>query len=111
MKLYYSVFFYQGSFGERINVGIVMFNQKYCISQYSNEKLKKVKAFKKEGFQLFDMSVKSVNLHFNKIKPTKEQIVKLHRNSNNIFGIDKPKEISIEFTQENFDMLFEKIIK
>lgn len=114
MKVYYSIFFYRGSsYGDRINVGLLMFNQSGTISKISDDRMKAVNIFSRnKGFLLFKKATESVNQTFNNwIKPTKQQITDLHHNSNNLFGIDKPMLIDIDFTQENFDKLFDKILK
>ncbi|QNS40200.1 hypothetical protein H0S70_07240 [Chryseobacterium manosquense] len=112
MKTYYSLLYYQSSFGDRINVGLLMFSSKGVICSVNNWRMKKVKQFQPTAFKLLNFGMKQLTYHWNNISiPTVKQISDLHRNSNNIFGIDKPRFIDIEFTQENFDQFYNKIFK
>ena len=89
-----------------------MFDNQSCICEHSDEKLKLVKQIQPKGYVLFSQVVKQLNNTFsNWIVPNKKQIENLHYNSNNMFGIDRPKMIDVEFTQENFEKLFNKILK
>lgn len=88
-----------------------MFDGKHSICQYSEKRLKLVKQLQPKGYNLFSQVIKQIDNTFkNWIVPNKKQIDQLHYNSNNMFGIDKPSVIDIEFNQENFDKLFNKIL-
>lgn len=108
---YYSLYFYQHHHGDRINVGMLMFNKSGCICQTSEDRVKLVKPYLKTGYTLFKYAVKSYEETFNKLMiPTLLQVRRLSIYSNGMLGIEKPRLIDIEFTQENFDKLFEKLI-
>lgn len=111
MKIYYSIFFHQKPFGDRLNIGILMFDGKHSICHFSEKRLKLVKTLQPKGYYLFSKVIKQLDNTFNNwIVPNKKQIEELHYNSNNMFGIDKPKVIDVEFNQENYDKLFNKIL-
>lgn len=109
MKVYVSIFYLQSPFGDRVNCGVVMFSRKGCIVKINEDRLKFIKKFRPVGAKLFTMAVKDIAYHFNNVHiPTVKGLTDLHYNSNNLFGIEKPKRIMIDFTQENFDKFFER---
>lgn len=112
MKVYVSIFYYQKPFGDRINCGMIMFSPKGCIAKINDERMKLVKKLSPTGAKLFAYGLKHLLYHYNNVSiPTVKQITDLHFKSNNMFGIEKPKRIMIDFTQENFDQFFERVFQ
>lgn len=112
MKVYVSIFYVQTPFGDRINAGIIMFSSKGCIAKINEKRMKQIRKFIPNGFKLFQLQTENLIYHFNNICiPTVKGITDLSRNSNNLFGIEKPKGIMIDFTQENFDKFYERVFQ
>ena len=110
MKTYMSILYFNIGLHERINVGLIMFNERYCIVKIKECKMDFVKNFKPEAFELFQYAVNSFKEYFSSEMPSYVQINKLAKYNNGVFKLEKPNFIAIEFTGENFDKFFEKFI-
>jgi len=110
MKTYISILYFNTGLHERINVGLIMFNDLYCIVEIKQSKMDFVKHFKPEAFSLFEFAVTSFKEYYSKEMPTYSQINRLSIYNNGIFKLEKPNFIAVEFTEENFNKFFEKHI-
>ena len=110
-KPYMSILYFNTGLYERINVGLIMFNEEHCIVDVKQSKMDFVKHFKPEAFYLFQFAVKSFEGYYSKeLLPTYQDIKRLSIYNNGVFKLDAPQMIAIDFTGENFDKFFEKHI-
>lgn len=103
MKSNYSLVFYRYKISNRINVGLIIWNKNkskvyFKLNPTNNP-------FANDNFQslrkyLRDLDVSKLN----------EEITRIHKTNNGVIGIDKPTQINIELTNDNFDKLFNKFI-
>ncbi|MFV8268472.1 hypothetical protein ACNQGP_00870 [Flavobacterium sp. GT2N3] len=110
MKTYTSILYFNTGLHERINVGLIMFNELYCIVELKQSKMNFVKHFKPESFDLFEHAVTSFKDYFSKEMPTHAQIKRLSNYKNGVFKLETPNFIAIDFTGENFNKFFDKHI-
>ncbi len=110
MKTYISILYFNTGLHERINVGLIMFNELYCMVEIKQSKMDFVKHFKPEEFELFEYAVTSFKEYYSKEMPTHAQINRLSIYNNGIFKLEKPNFIAVEFTGENFNKFFDKHI-
>lgn len=110
MKTYMSILYFNTGLNERINVGLIMFDEKHCIVEIKQSKMDFVKLFKPEAFELFEHTINSFKEYFSKELPNHAQIKRYSIYNNGVFKLDPPSIISIEFTGENFNKLFDKHI-
>lgn len=110
MKTYMSILYFNTGIHERINVGLIMFNEKHCIVEIKQYKMDFVKIFKPEAFELFKHAINSFKEYYSKEMPTLAQIRRYSIYNNNVFKLDSPSIIAIEFNGENFNKLFDKHI-
>jgi hypothetical protein len=111
MKTYMSILYFNTGLNERINVGLIMFNELYCLVEIKQSKMEFVKLFKPESFELFEYAVTSFKDYYSKeIMPTHAQIKRLSIYNNGVFKLEKPNFIAVEFTGENFNKFFDKHI-
>ncbi len=106
-----SILYFNTGLNERINVGLIMFNELYCLVEIKQSKMEFVKLFKPESFELFEYAVTSFKDYYSKeIMPTHAQIKRLSIYNNGVFKLEKPNFIAVEFTGENFNKFFDKHI-
>jgi len=74
MKTYISILYFNTGLHERINVGLIMFNELYCMVEIKQSKMDFVKHFKPEAFELFKYSINSFKDYYSKEMPTHSQI-------------------------------------
>ncbi len=111
MKTYMSILYFNTGLHERINVGLIMFNELYCLVEIKQSKMNFVKLFNPEAFELFEFAVLSFKDYYSKeIMPTHAQIKRLSIYNNGVFKLEKPNFIAIDFTGENFTKFFNKHI-
>lgn len=110
MKTYISILYFNTGLHERINVGLIMFNELYCMVEIKQSKMDFVKLFKPEAFELFEYAVTSFKEYYSKEMPTHAQINRLSIYNNGIFKLEKPNFIAVKFTGENFTKFFDKHI-
>lgn len=110
MKTYMSILYFNTGLNERINVGLIMFDEKHCIVEIKQSKMDFVKSFKPKAFELFQHTVTSFKEYYSVELPTHAQIKRHSIYNNRIFKLDQPSLISIEFTGDNFNKLFDKHI-
>ena len=110
MKTYMSILYFNTGIHERTNVGLIMFNEKHCIVKIKQSKMDFVKIFKPEAFELFKHAINSFKGYYSKEMPTLAQIRRHSIYNNNVFKLDSPSIIAIEFNRENFNKLFDKHI-
>jgi hypothetical protein len=110
MKTYTSILYFNTGLQERINVGLIMFNELYCMVEIKQSKMDFVKHFKPEAFELFEFTVTHFKNYYSKSLPTHAQIKRLSIYNNGVFKLESPNCIAIEFTGENFTKFFDKHI-
>lgn len=110
MKTYISILYFNTGLHERINVGLIMFNELYCIVEIKQSKMDFVKHFKPDAFELFEYAVTSFKEYYSKELPTHAQIKRLSIYNNGVFKLESPNFIAVEFTGENFTKFFDKHI-
>lgn len=111
MKTYMSILYFNTGLHERINVGLIMFNELYCLVEIKQSKMDFVKLFKPEAFELFEHAVTSFKDYYSKeMLPTHAQIKRLSIYNNGVFKLEQPNFIAVEFTGENFNKFFDKHI-
>ena len=111
MKTHTSILYFNTGLNERINVGLIMFNELYCFVEIKQSKMEFVKLFKPKAFELFDYTVNAFKDYYSKEEmPTYEQIKKLSIYNNGIFKLEPPKFIDVELTRDNFIKFFDKHI-
>ena len=110
MKTYTSTLYFNYRFTERINVGLIMFNDTHCIVKIKQSKMNFVKLFKPEAYDLFKLTVSSFKNYYTYTLPTLQELTKTANYNNGIFKLDIPTTIDLELTTENFNKLFNKVI-
>lgn len=110
MKTYISILYFNTGLHERINVGLIMFNELYSVVEIKQSKMDFVKLFKPESFELFKYAVASFEEYYSKELPTHAQIKRLSIYNNGVFKLESPNFIAVEFTGENFTKFFDKHI-
>jgi hypothetical protein len=110
MKTYMSILYFNTGLHERINVGLIMFNEKHCIIDIKQSKMDFVKYFKPEAFGLFEFAIASFKNYYSKKIPTHEQIKRLSIYNNGVFKLEPPSFISVELNSEKFNAFFDKHI-
>jgi hypothetical protein len=106
-----SILYFNTGLHERINVGLIMFNEFYCFVEIKQSKMEFVKFFKPEAFELFEYSVNAFKDYYTKdVIPTHAQIKRLSIYNNGIFKLEHPNFIDVEFTRDNFIKFFDKHI-
>lgn len=110
MKTYMSILYFNNGIKERINVGLIMFNDNKCLVNVSQNKLKFVKKFKPEAFPILKSSACSFKKHYDKNIPTHKEITRYSIYHNGVFKLDAPSFIAVELNEENFNNFFDKHI-
>ena len=110
MKTYISILYFNTGLHERINVGLIMFNDLYSLVEIKQYKMDFVKHFKPEAFELFEYAITSFKEYYSKEMPTHAQIKRLSIYNNGVFKLESPNFIAVEFNAENFNKFFDKHI-
>lgn len=105
-----SILYFNTGLYERINVGLIMFNELNCIVDIKQSKLDFVKLYKPEAFQLFKHAVSSFKTYYSKELPTHEKIKRLSIYNNGVFKLESPNFIVIELNKDSFYKFFDKHI-
>lgn len=110
MKTYYSIIYYGNNNNERINCGLILFDDDINYIRLNKSKMLVAKKFISEGYFLFRSNLKAMVAYYNYNQPTLKELDRLSRYMNNMTKITAPTPIAIDCTQENFDKLFDKFI-
>lgn len=109
MKTYVSIIYFNSGIKNRINAGLIMFNEERCLIDIKDSRLSFVKLFKPSAFNLFKDTLLAYRNHYRRHKATFDEIEKLFKSQNGILQFDAPKKIQIELNKENFYKYFELI--
>lgn len=110
-KTYLSILYFNFGINERINVGLIIFNDDVCYVRIKKYKMDLVKIICPQGFSLFESSINSFVYFYNKTTPPKFNIINRTSIYNNgMFKLDRPSFISIDLNDENFNRFFDKHI-
>ena len=110
MKTYYSIIYYGNNNNERINCGLILFNEEFIFIKLNNAKILFAKKLLGEAYWLFKGNLIKMADYFTANKTTYTEIEKLSRYMNNMTRITTPMIIAINCTHENFDKLFDEMI-
>lgn len=110
MKTYMSILYFNTGINERINVGLIMFDEKHCMVEIKQSKMEFVKHFKPYAFKLFEYAATSFKNHYSKEMPTHKQIKRQSICNNGVFKLDSPMFIAVDFTSKLFNSFFDKHI-
>jgi len=104
-----TIFYFNFGVSNRINAGLIFFDDENCIVKINNDRLKFIKTIKPESYELFEMAVTGFESYYNKNIPTQKEIKRMSAYQNGVFKIDEPKKIELELTTYNFMRYFKLI--
>lgn len=102
-----TILYFNFGIHERINVGIMMFNDDNCFVKIKKSKMDMVKIFCPDGFSLFEYTINRFVDFYDKKLPLKfNDINRTSIYSNGMFKLDKPSFISIDLNQTSICSFF-----
>lgn len=102
---HYTLIYFQQSQGNKIVVGIILYDGKTSFFKFNKETIKKVKHFC-SSMTLFKFAIKGLKGSFKLGNITEGSMDERSKNLNGLIGMSKPTRIHIETNKKNFKKLY-----